>query len=155
MSECRRFCSAATSLWTVLVAGQEPCVTFWSLFSSVCHTWEFSQSWHPRQCTGLLTSCYSWMLWGPVSSLPVVLVCGETETWNRDLQGLLSLLWKKWCLTTSWCQRAMQASKWTSSEDIPFNPACLFLPCSRESPHRGFGPAVLPTRLLSRLTYHR
>lgn len=88
-------------------------------------------------------------------SLPVVLVCGETETWNRDLQGLLSLLWKKWCLITSWCQRALQASTWTSSEDIPFNPACLFLPCSRESPRRGFGPAVLPTRLLSRLTYHR
>lgn len=44
-------------------------------------------------------------------SLPVVLVCGETETWNRDLQGLLSLLWKKWCLITSWYPRAMQASE--------------------------------------------
>lgn len=147
-----------------LSAGQQPHCEQWS--RAMCHLLVplFLCSSHLRVCPELASqagyrTADLLLLLNAVGtclfSLSVVLVCGETETWNRDLQGLLSLLWKKWCLITSWCQRARQASKWTSSENILVNPACLFLPCSRESPRRGFGPAVLPTRLLSRLTYHR
>lgn len=155
MSERSLLGSAATSLWTVLVAGQGPCVTFGPSFPLFVTLESLPGAGIPgsvQDCWPLVTlECCGDLSLFPSSS-PVV---WGNRDWNRDPQGLLSLFWKKWCLIASWCQRAVQASPWTRSEDIPFNPACLFLPCSRESPRRGFGPAVLRTRLLSRLTYHR